>query len=370
MSGPGKAGEALALRLAVEVDHPLACQLAGPVGHQHHGLLSLGSAGTVTCPTLGSGPHADITQRGSTWWKTPEAGAGRGGMAAVARRRWTRSTLESTAERALAGWTAGDGMAEPPTASPELAAAGARDELLASKVTLPRTRSDRLARSRLLRRLDEGMGRALVLVCTPAGFGKTTLLADWAAGATLPVAWLSLDPDDNDPAHFWRYVATALDRVVVGGLGEQLVPLLSPGSGVSSQGLVTALINQLEANPDEVALVLDDYHAIKSTAIHDSLGSLLTHLPPRLHWPSHLNPGHSPAGGSTSPTRVAGAGGLGSAGREDLHHRPVDTPVTDRWMPVASWCSTVGRSDHPAGFWEVSSDGGDVRRPADPSRQR
>jgi hypothetical protein len=88
----GKAGEVLALRLAVEVGHPLACQLSGPVGHQHHGLLSLGSAGTVTCPTLGSGPPADITQKGSTWWKTPQAGAGRGGMAAAAMRQWTRST--------------------------------------------------------------------------------------------------------------------------------------------------------------------------------------------------------------------------------------------------------------------------------------
>jgi LuxR family maltose regulon positive regulatory protein len=77
-------------------------------------------------------------------------------------------------------------------------------------------------------------------------------------------------------------VATALDRVV-GGLGEQLVPLLSPGSGTSTQGVVTVLINRLEANPDEVALVLDDYHAIESTAIHDSLGFLLSHLPPRLH---------------------------------------------------------------------------------------
>jgi LuxR family maltose regulon positive regulatory protein len=114
------------------------------------------------------------------------------------------------------------------------------------------------------------MGRTLVLVCTPAGFGKTTLLADWATSTTLPVAWLSLDADDNDPARFWRYVATALDRVV-GGLGEH--------------------INRLEANPDEVALVLDDYHAIESTAIHDSVGFLLSHLLPRLHLAIASEPG-------------------------------------------------------------------------------
>jgi LuxR family maltose regulon positive regulatory protein len=173
-------------------------------------------------------------------------------------------------------------MAEPPTAPLDLAAPGARDELLATKVNLPRTRPDRLARSRLFQRLDEGMGRPLVLVCTPAGFGKTTLLADWAADATLPVGWLSLDPDDNEPMRFWRYVVAALDRVA-GGLGEQIVPLLSPGSGTSTHGVVTALVNRLQAQPDELALVLDDYHLIDEPAIHDSLGFLLSHLPPRLH---------------------------------------------------------------------------------------
>jgi LuxR family transcriptional regulator, maltose regulon positive regulatory protein len=172
-------------------------------------------------------------------------------------------------------------MAEP-TAPLELAAAGARDELLATKVNIPGTRPDRLARARLFQRLDEGMGRTLVLVCTPAGFGKTTLLADWAADATMPVAWLSLDADDNDPVRFWRYVVAALDRVQE-GLAEHLVPLLSPGSGISTHGVVTALINRLQAQPDELALVLDDYHLIEAMPIHDSLGLLLSHLPPRLH---------------------------------------------------------------------------------------
>jgi LuxR family transcriptional regulator, maltose regulon positive regulatory protein len=173
-------------------------------------------------------------------------------------------------------------MAEPPTAPLDLAAPDARDELLATKVNLPRTRPDRLARSRLVQRLHEGISRPLVLVCTPAGFGKTTLLADWAADATLPVAWLSLDPDDNEPMRFWRYVVAALDRVV-GGLGEQIVPLLNPGSGTSTHGVVTALSNRLQTQPDELALVLDDYHLIAEVAIHDSLGFLLSHLPPRLH---------------------------------------------------------------------------------------
>src|SRR4029450_325976 len=65
-------------------------------------------------------------------------------------------------------------------------------------------------------------------------------------------------------------------------LRRQIFPLLSPGSGTSTHGVVTALVNRLQAQPDELALVLDDYHLIDEPAIHDSLGFLLSHLPPRL----------------------------------------------------------------------------------------
>jgi hypothetical protein len=121
---------------------------------------------------------------------------------------------------------AGDAMTGSRTSSPDDIAAGERDDLLATKLNIPRTRPDHLGRSRLIQRLDQGMAREMVLVCTPAGFGKTTLLADWAANAKWPVAWLSLDPEDNDPTRFWRYVAAALDRAHE-GLVEHLLPLLT-----------------------------------------------------------------------------------------------------------------------------------------------
>jgi LuxR family transcriptional regulator, maltose regulon positive regulatory protein len=117
-------------------------------------------------------------------------------------------------------------MAGSSTSSPDAAAAGARADLLATKLNVPRA-GELLGRSRLTERLDQGMTREVLLVCTPAGFGKTTLLAGWAASASWPVAWLSLDPEDNDPVRFWRYVVAALDRVR-GGLAEQLLPLLTP----------------------------------------------------------------------------------------------------------------------------------------------
>jgi LuxR family maltose regulon positive regulatory protein len=110
-----------------------------------------------------------------------------------------------------------------------------QDVLLATKLHLPRTPPGFLPRPRLLERLQEGLARGLLLVCAPAGFGKTTLLAGWAHGGRRPVAWLSLDAGDDDPARFWRHVVAALDRVRP-GLAEPLLPLLGPPAPPSSEG--------------------------------------------------------------------------------------------------------------------------------------
>ena len=97
------------------------------------------------------------------------------------------------------------------------------------------------------------------------------------------MAWLSLDAGDNDPARFWRHAVAALDRVRP-GIAERVGPLLGPPAPSSFEGLVTALINELAAQPgeDEVLLVLDDYHLIDSRPVHESLAFLLEHLPPGL----------------------------------------------------------------------------------------
>jgi LuxR family transcriptional regulator, maltose regulon positive regulatory protein len=173
-------------------------------------------------------------------------------------------------------------MAESRVSSPDEAASRERDDLLAAKLNVPEIRRDHLDRPRLIEGLNAGMARDVILVCTPAGFGKTTLLADWAARARERVAWLSLDPDDNDPMRFWRYVVVALDRACE-GLSERVLPLLSPPGVMSSRGVVTTLVNALEAAPDKFALVLDDYHLVESLSIHDDMSYFLSHLPPRLH---------------------------------------------------------------------------------------
>jgi LuxR family maltose regulon positive regulatory protein len=153
------------------------------------------------------------------------------------------------------------------------------DALLATKLHVPRPQPEFVPRPRLVQALDEGLARGRVLVCAPAGFGKTALLAGWARGGGRPVAWLGLDGGDSDPARFWRYAVAALDRARP-GLAGRLGPLMSR----SFEGLVTALINELTAGPgpDEVLLVLDDYHLVEAGPVHDSVAFLLENLPPGL----------------------------------------------------------------------------------------
>ena len=170
-------------------------------------------------------------------------------------------------------------MADPSAAAPAGVAMSGPDVLLATKLHVPRPQPGFVPRRRLVEALGEGVARGLVLLCAPAGFGKTALLADWARGGGRAVAWLALDSGDSDPARFWRYAVAALD-LARPGLAGRVGPLPPP----SSEGLVTALVNEMAADhgPDEVLLVLDDYHLVDSGPVHESVAFLLENLPPGL----------------------------------------------------------------------------------------
>jgi LuxR family maltose regulon positive regulatory protein len=157
-----------------------------------------------------------------------------------------------------------------------------QDRLLATKLFAPRPQASFVARPRLVEKLDEGLAGGLILVCAPAGFGKTALLANWVRQR--PVAWLSLDPGDNDPMRFWRHALAAMDGVRP-GTAERIAPALDLATPASFERLVTVLINDFAGDPDSgnLALVLDDYHAIDSPQIHESLSFLVEHRPPQLH---------------------------------------------------------------------------------------
>jgi LuxR family transcriptional regulator, maltose regulon positive regulatory protein len=168
-------------------------------------------------------------------------------------------------------------MAENPS-SPSLPGAPG-GLLLATKLHVPRPPSASVPRPRLVSRL--AAGRQVVLVCAPAGSGKTSLVADWARSGGRPVAWLSLDAGDDDPVRFWRHVAAAVDRVRP-GVAETVGARLAGGRPAALEAAVTVLVNELATRPAEVALVVDDYHLVRSPVVHRSVEFLLEHLPPSL----------------------------------------------------------------------------------------
>ncbi len=153
--------------------------------------------------------------------------------------------------------------------------------LLHTKLYMPAAGPVRVARPRLITRLEAGWqaGHRLALVSAQAGSGKTTLLADWLSAKPGQVAWLSLDADDNDPARFWAYLAAAL-QTVRPTLGQTLPAAFSATPRPPTEALLAPLLNELAIAPSRLLLVLDDYHTITHPEVHASLAYLLEHLPP------------------------------------------------------------------------------------------
>jgi LuxR family transcriptional regulator, maltose regulon positive regulatory protein len=156
--------------------------------------------------------------------------------------------------------------------------------LLVTKLRAPTVRAELVTRRRLVDLLARRGPHKLTLIDAPAGWGKTTLLAEWHGdlGEARPFAWVSLDNADNDPVRFWTYVVTAL-QTVKPGLGERALAALGRRGPDTSREVLAALINELAAGAPELVLVLDDYHTIVSDEIHAGVELLLERLPPQLH---------------------------------------------------------------------------------------
>ncbi|MCQ3973771.1 MAG: hypothetical protein DPW09_10035 [Anaerolineae bacterium] len=179
--------------------------------------------------------------------------------------------------------------------------------ILATKLYMPPPRPNLVPRPHLIEQLNEGLTRKLILISAPAGFGKTMLVSEWlserlkAEGGRMKneskkksfhpsslilqpskIAWLSLDAGDNDPVRFFSYLLTALQQVEP-DIGQTAQHLLRTPQPPGPEALMTALLNDLAGHATEFILVLDDYHTINTTAIHEALTFLLSHLPPQLH---------------------------------------------------------------------------------------
>ena len=158
------------------------------------------------------------------------------------------------------------------------------DGLLEAKLHSRPAREDWVVRRRLVDRLDQARDRPVVLVAAPAGFGKTTLLAQWLASSPVPrtTAWVTLDPADEDPVRLWAYVATALERAGC-PLGSDPAAFVAANAGEIETRVLPWLLNGLSAVQDDVVIVLDDFHFVREQACHDQVAFLIEHLPPHCH---------------------------------------------------------------------------------------
>jgi LuxR family maltose regulon positive regulatory protein len=161
--------------------------------------------------------------------------------------------------------------------------AAARAVLLGTKLHVPAVGAQLVHRAALLDALSAGRRRKLTLLSAPAGWGKTTLLAQWALGAgeDQRFAWLSLDPSDNDPVWFWMYVVAAVQKICP-GVGIRGLELLAMGVD-PVQVVLPTLLNDLDTIGSPMVLILDDYHLVVSRAVHEQLAFFVSRMPENLH---------------------------------------------------------------------------------------
>src|SRR5512136_706157 len=156
------------------------------------------------------------------------------------------------------------------------------DPLIRTKLHLPFTRLELVSRPRLQAQIAEGLRGPLTLITAPAGFGKTTLVASYIANCGLPIAWLSLDKDDNQVERFLKYLVAALQEAD-NTIGSEAAQLLAAARQAPPEAVLTSLINDLDTAGEGIALVLDDYQFISSQAVHEQVAFMLEHCPKTFH---------------------------------------------------------------------------------------
>jgi LuxR family transcriptional regulator, maltose regulon positive regulatory protein len=156
--------------------------------------------------------------------------------------------------------------------------------LLATKLRIPPQPHHVVPRPRLIDAIERAIpDYKLILLSAPAGYGKTTLLSQWAHATRFPVAWLSLSEEDNDVERVLRYLLTAWEEIQP-GVRESPVGVLLGGVMPDIQAVLPSFVNTANDVPDHMVFVLDDYHLIEEPSIHQAVTFLLDHLPPKLHF--------------------------------------------------------------------------------------
>lgn len=156
--------------------------------------------------------------------------------------------------------------------------------ILNTKLYIPHSRSNAVVRNILMERLSLGEDKKLTLVCAPAGYGKTTLVSEWAlnSASKRAVAWLSLDEGDNDPTRFLIYLVSSI-QTIAPTVGDGIISMLNAPQPPLINWIISKLINDIATHGKSFTLVLDDYHVIETKAIHEGMTFLLENLPPNMH---------------------------------------------------------------------------------------
>lgn len=156
------------------------------------------------------------------------------------------------------------------------------DRLIRTHLEKPQSRADVVNRPRLMAELAAGLEKRLILLVAPAGYGKTTLLAEWLQTNDLPSAWLSLDHEDNDLTTFLAYFVAAI-QTLNPRLCKEIQSMLKGAQMPPVSKLAGMLINELVMLPKEAIIVLEDYHLVKERAIHELIAALVSRWPRNLH---------------------------------------------------------------------------------------
>ena len=160
---------------------------------------------------------------------------------------------------------------------------GPLDPFLEAALHPPLVRQGWVRRTRLLDRLDEGTRRPVVLVSAPAGYGKTTLVAQWLAErlGSRAAAWVALDEGDNDPARLWTHVTIALERAGCVLPADLTDPVA--GEDVEVVGVLRKLLVVMASMPDDIIILLDDFQCLTNPVCHEQVGLLVENLPRQVH---------------------------------------------------------------------------------------
>jgi len=154
--------------------------------------------------------------------------------------------------------------------------------MLLTKLHVPSPGSNIVHRPNLIEQLNAGLGKKLILISAPAGFGKTTLICDWIAHHQVPAAWISLDKRDNEGSEFIRYVIAAL-QTIESELAKPSANLLQSPQQPDAVSVLSLVLNDVLNLGEDIILILDDFHLIQSREIIEIMKFLIDHLPPNLH---------------------------------------------------------------------------------------